>query len=321
MKKTISLLLCIAGLTGCSSVPSRTVSTSDWKVGVQAWTFHGGTFFEAVDKTAAAGAKYIEAFPGQKLGSGIEGSMGPGLDTATRQKVLAKLKASGVTLINFGVTGAKNEADWTKLFDFAKEMGIQTIVSEPSEAQMPMLDKLCNTYGINIAIHNHPKESHYWNPDTVLAAIKGCGPRVGACADTGHWVRSGLNPVECLAKLQGHIISLHFKDLSAKSRDAHDMPWGNGISDVPAMMAELKRQGFHGVFSIEYEHNTASLQDNVHRCIQYFNQNAGLSESELRAGKAIIPGMTGDIDQVNGAAKPASSDLWPKPAAAKKLPR
>ena len=49
---------------------------------------------------------------------------------------------------------------------------------------------------------------------SVLAAIKGRTPLMGACADVGHWMRSGLDPVECLKKLEGHIICLHFKDLN-----------------------------------------------------------------------------------------------------------
>ena len=59
---------------------------------------------------AKLGLKYIEAYPGQAVGGGIEGKMGPGLDAAARQKILAKLQASGVKLVNFGVTGANGEA-------------------------------------------------------------------------------------------------------------------------------------------------------------------------------------------------------------------
>ena len=83
----------------------------------------------------------------------------------------------------------------------------------PSEADFDAIDKLCAEFDINLAIHNHPQPSHYWNPDTVLKVCKDRSKRIGACADTGHWLRSGLNPLECLKKLEGRIISLHFKDL------------------------------------------------------------------------------------------------------------
>jgi hypothetical protein len=54
-----------------------------------------------------------------------------------------------------------------------------------------------------------------------------CGlGRGGACADTGRWMRSELNPVEQLKKLEGRIISFHFKDLNKFGGGAHDVPWG-----------------------------------------------------------------------------------------------
>ena len=46
---------------------------------------------------------------------------------------------------------------------------------------------------------------------------------------------------------------LHFKDLD-KFGKGEDVPWGTGKGDVKGMMQELKRQGFHGYLSIEYEH-------------------------------------------------------------------
>ena len=117
--------------------------------------------------------------------------------------------------MNYGVCGLSKDEDASrKTFDFAKDMGIETIVSEPGPDAFDTSDKLCEEYRINVALHNHPKPSRYWNPDTVLEVCKGRSKRIGACADTGHWMRSGLNPVEQLKKLEGRIISFHFKDLN-----------------------------------------------------------------------------------------------------------
>jgi sugar phosphate isomerase/epimerase len=104
----------------------------------------------------------------------------------------------------------------------------------------------------------------------VLEAIKDRSPMIGACADTGHWTRSGLDAVECLKKLEGRIISLHFKDLSAKSMAGHDTVWGTGVSDARGMLEELARQNFRGLFSIEYEHNWTSSMPELARCIEFF---------------------------------------------------
>ncbi len=177
--------------------------------------------------------------------------------------------------MNFGVTPIAGR----KTFDFAKDMGIETLVAEPDKTPTQTLDqvfqdldKLCGEYQINIAIHDHPKPSHYWNPDILLAATKGLSKRIGACCDTGHWSRSGLNPVECLKKLEGRIISFHFKDLNQPGPGAHDVPWGTGVCDVKGMLTEVRRQGVRAVFSIEYEYNWTTSLPELAKCVAYFDK-------------------------------------------------
>lgn len=256
-----------------------------WHLGCQAYSFNRFTFYEAIDKNQSLGLHYIEAYPGQKLSpEKPDVTFDHNASPEVREEVLAKLEAADVKLVNYGVVGLPNdEAESRKVFEFAKAMGIETLTSEPPEEQLDLVEKLCDEYGVNVAIHNHPLPSHYWNPETVLAAVEGRSKRMGACADTGHWLRSGLDPLECLKKLEGRIISLHFKDLNKaekaetpkNERTAHDVPWGTGVADVPALLAELKRQNFKGVFSIEYEHNWDNSVPEIRKSIRFFNRTAG----------------------------------------------
>ncbi|MBN2216126.1 MAG: sugar phosphate isomerase/epimerase [Pirellulales bacterium] len=253
-----------------------------WRLGCQVYTFRSFSFFEAVEKTALAGMRYIEAHPGQRLSKDNPARMGVGLDKDTRQEVKRRLAEAGVAMVNFGVCRlGKDEAESRKTFDFAKDMGIETLVSEPSEDAFDTLDKLCNEYEINLAIHNHPKPSHYWDYRTVLAACKDRSKRVGACCDTGHWMRSGIQPFEAVRALEGRIISFHLKDLNEFGKmDAHDVPWGTGKAGIRQLLQELRRQRFQGVFSIEYEHETPQLLDEVAQCARYFDSvTEGLSAS------------------------------------------
>ncbi len=257
-----ALAFCIAA--ACSG------AAPEWKLAVQAWTFRKLTFFETIDTAARLGIKYVEAFPGQRIGGGLPGRTGFNMPEAVRKKVQAKLREAGVKWIAFGVVTPRNETQWRRLFQFAKVMGIETITSEPRPDQLDLVARLCDQFEINVALHNHPKPSRYWSPDAVLQACKGRTRRLGACADTGHWARSGLDPLECLKKLQGRVVSLHFKDLNKKQRRAHDVPWGTGACRAADMLAELKRQGFRGVISIEYEHNTPQLEQNVAKCVAFY---------------------------------------------------
>jgi sugar phosphate isomerase/epimerase len=243
-----------------------------WVLSCQAWTFRKMSLFETLDTLNALGIHYIEIFPGQPLSPDkkdvkFDHNSPPELVDA----FLAKCKETKIAPVNYGVVNLPNDdKESRKVFDFAKKLGLQTIVSEPPAEAFELLDKLTNEYQINVAIHDHPKPSHYWDPDAVLKVCEGRSPRIGACADVGHWYRSGLVPVDCLKKLEGRIISFHVKDIDEKSKE--DVVWGTGKCDFPAMLAEIKRQGIHPVMSIEYESGEgAELLANVANCVEYLN--------------------------------------------------
>jgi len=244
-----------------------------WKLGSQAYTFKQFTFLEAIAKIDSCNLSYVEAFPGQEIGGGISGKMDYKMDADKRIQILKKLQENHVKMIAYGVVGADNEADWVKIFEFCKAMGVETITSEPNEKDLQLLSGLCDKYQINLAIHNHPNPSHYWNPDIALNAIKGKSHRLGLCADVGHWVRSGLDPVASLKKSAGHVLHLHMKDLNEKNRNAHDVHWGTGVCDIDAIIKELKRQNFKGAISAEYEYNWNNNRTDVAESVAYFRKS------------------------------------------------
>jgi len=250
------VLLSFIAIPALVKAQKRPEEKLGWKLGAQAYSFNHFTFAEAIDKTDSCKLKYIEAFPGQTIGGGIVGKMDFDMPAERRQEVLKLLKDKGITLVAYGVVNADSPEGWRQLFEFAKAMDIKNINSEPKQEDLPLIGKLADEFKIKVSIHNHPNPSHYWSPEIVLNAIQLANSKyVGACADIGHWVRSGLDIVECLQKYKGHINHVHFKDLNEKSPKAHDVHWGTGISDVKAVMQELKNQKFKGMLSAEYEYN------------------------------------------------------------------
>lgn len=227
-----------------------------WKIGVQTYTFKEFNFYQAIDKIDSCGAKYIECHTKMDIGGGLAGKMDFTMNRATRKKIKLWLKRKKIKIVNYGVVKLKTETEWKKLFEFGREIGIETFTAEPTPEFIPLISKLCDEYKINVAIHNHPAPSFYWNPDIVLATINGYSKRIGACVDIGHWVRSGLDPVECLKKLNGHILAMHMKDLNEfGKKDAHDLIWGTGVCNIKGVVEELKRQKFSGMITAEYEYN------------------------------------------------------------------
>ncbi|SDJ99554.1 Sugar phosphate isomerase/epimerase [Pedobacter sp. ok626] len=244
-----------------------------WQLGAQAYTFNRFSFTVALDKIDSCGLRYVEAFPGQEIGGGITEKMDYKMSASSKAYVKKKLQQKGIRMVSYGVIKMKDKEDWRKVFSFAKEMGIKTITCEPEIAVMPLISSLCDEFEINAAIHNHPKPSFYWDPEIVLSSIKGMSKRVGACADIGHWVRSGLDPVTCLKKLEGRVYQLHFKDLNERNNvKAHDVHWGTGVSNISGVLAELKRQNFKGMLSAEYEYNWNNNTGDVTVSVQNFRK-------------------------------------------------
>lgn len=247
-------------------------------IGCQAYTFNRFSAFEAIEKTAQAGGKVIEFYPGQKLSredAQLKVEHGsPDLEVVIA-KLQAKLKQHGIKAVNYGVVGIPNdEAGARRVFEFARKMGMRAVTTESAEA-INLIEKLAIEYDIAVAFHNHPgsfADPNYkvWNPYYIAGLVQGRDQRLGACADTGHWTRSGIQPVEALRILKGRIISSHLKDLNEFGRrDAHDVPFGQGKSSVKAVLDELKVQGFAGNISLEYEYNWDNSVPEVTQCIDF----------------------------------------------------
>ena len=275
MKK---ILLAVAAVALLSlTAPARDDAAAEqlgWKLGSQAYTFRALSFFETLERLQALGIKYVEAYPGQKLKPGSDVKVGTGMSEAETAEMQAKLKATGVKLVAFGVAGipGKTEAEVRKHFEWAKKLGIEVLVTETGPT--PVIDKVSQEFGIKIALHNHPTS---WPVEQVLAETKGLSKNAGACADTGHWRRAGHVPLEELKKLEGRIVELHFKDVvpNANNKGWEDAPWGTGQGDAKAILAELKRTGFKGYFQIEYERGTVDeLMQNLPKCAAFFDQTA-----------------------------------------------
>ena len=246
-----------------------------WKVGSQAYTFRLFSLEETLEKLNSIGVKYVEMYPGQKISkSGNETTDFTSITADGKAKIKALLNKYDIEAVAYGVVNASDE-DLPKLFDFAKELGIGILTSESKPNQFDQIEKLCEEYQIKLALHNHPVPSYYWHPEVASRMLEGRSELMGVCADIGHWVRSGLNPVDCLKQLEGRVISLHIKDLNKFGvRDAHDLPWGTGTSNVAGVLHELHRQGFEGAFSAEYEHNWENNLPDVEESIAYFKRVA-----------------------------------------------
>jgi sugar phosphate isomerase/epimerase len=248
-----------------------------WHLATKCYTFNKLTLVETLAITKRLGLRYIELNPSQRFSAEQPANTDQKSTPELRAAIKQKLAEYGVTALGYGVAPLGKDATADRaIFQYAKDLGIGVIVSEPTAEAFPILDKLTAEFGIKVALHDHAKPSPYWSPESVLAAIMGHSAAIGSCADTGHWARSGLEPVACLKQLEGHLVSAHFKDTDKVGQGARDVPLGTGKLGLAAMLAELKRQDFKGLLSLEYESGASGdkLITELQECIANFDKAA-----------------------------------------------
>lgn len=291
MKKTIVLFSSVAVFfTACnnnqqtaakeatdSSSISSVDPSKDWKFGIALWTFHTFSFSQGLDKVDSAGVHYIEPNTFSKTLPELKDSAMLQLSPSGIEKLKTLIAARGLKLETIYVAGDTTIQSWVKQFEIAKQVGARYVTGEPPLKLWDGIDSLAGVYGMKLAIHEHWKGmSHYWNPDTVIMAMKG-HPNFGVCADLGHWPKSGIDPLDAVKKLSGHILVVHLKDIASfNDPTLKDVPVGTGVVKFPEIFAELKKQNFSGYIYIERDaEDLPSNLPSVIQTVKYYNDQIG----------------------------------------------
>ncbi len=100
-------------------------------------------------------------------------------------------------------------------------------------------------------------------------AIRNHDKRIGACADLGHYIRSGENPVEIIRLFEGRLYGIHLKDFAAAEDAAKGTILGEGLMDVPAVFRALRQVNFpaDAGLSLEYEENKDNPLADLRACL------------------------------------------------------
>jgi sugar phosphate isomerase/epimerase len=198
------------------------------------------------------------------------------LPAEARRELKAMLADRGMSVpsVFADFDGSSDQA--RRVFEVWKELGAEILVAEPPAEAFDMIERLCEDYRMPLAIHNHQKgHSQYWSPERVLAVCRNRSRHIGACCDGGQWARSGLDPVECLRQLQGRIITFHLKDIARKGDpQSRNTVMGEGEADCAKTLKELRRLGYQGLITIDFEHDTPALQEDMARNVAFIEEHA-----------------------------------------------
>ena len=248
-----------------------------WRASVQHFTYRRFGLFDALDKVAALGLRHIEVRSNVTLDSKRPGMLAnEDMPADARKELKTMLAERGMSIpsVFADFNGSPDQAK--RVFEFCKELGAEILVAEPPAEAFDMIERLCEEYRMPLAIHNHQKgQSQYWSPEQVLAVCRNRSRRIGACCDGGQWARSGLDPVECLRQLQGRIISFHLKDVAKKGDpQSRNTVMGEGEADCAKTLKELRRLGYQGLITIDFEHDTPALQEDMARNVAFIEEQA-----------------------------------------------
>jgi sugar phosphate isomerase/epimerase len=265
------LLICISIFTvSCFEIKKETASNI--KIGVALYSFNKFSFVDAVEKAKSADVNLVEGFSFHELGGQFGTKRLLDLSDEEVGQLKKTLDSTKMTMPSI-YADANTLEEWKHLFDQAKKIGLKFMVGEPDPQFLDDINRMAGQFQMKFAIHEHAKGlSKYWHPDSALAAIKD-RENLKICADIGHWVRSGLDPVECLKKVEGNVISVHVKDLdSFGNLNATDVNISTGVIDYPKVFEELKRQQFDGYVFIECEHDWEDNLKDVKESVNYITQ-------------------------------------------------
>ncbi len=250
----------VLGVAGCAKQKEKASQAGAWslRLGMQSYSLRKMSVQEAIGKVHELGLRYIEIFPGH---------FPPDSDDAAVDELKALLKQNDVTFDAYGVVGFGADKEANRVyFEFAKKMGFKIMSADPKPESFDNLDELVEEYGVKLAIHNHGPKSRYATPEDILKAVEGHHKWIGACIDTGHYLRAGVDPVEAVQALKDRLYGVHVKDWAGV--EGEWPVFGEGKLDFVGFFKALRAANFDGFCSIEYEAHPDDVMPYLARCVQ-----------------------------------------------------
>jgi sugar phosphate isomerase/epimerase len=258
--------------------PTSGLSYGGFAMGLQSFTLRKLPLEAMLDAVQRLGLRHVELIPETKLLFHTFGSHFPvSEDTAAIARVRAALDARGIRLSASGVHGVADEAEARRLFAFAKAAGIPLLTVMPDDEALDALDRLCAEHPeVRLGIHNHGPFFRYDEIADVEAALAGRHPGFGACVDTGHFIRSGEDPVEAVRRLGPRVHGVHLKDFRSEGVFAEGCILGQGRLDLDAFFLALRQIGFgpERALSLEYEESPDDPIGGVEACLRAASEAA-----------------------------------------------
>ena len=191
----------------------------------------------------------------------------------------AKLAAAGVVGYAVGPIYMKDVAAVDKAFAYAQRVGVDLIVgvpgtwgdTSPNYEVLNRVEQKVRETNIRYAIHLHgPDMALYPDATSIWEDVKERDPRMGMCLDIGHNLRYGADSIRDLKRYAKRVFDIHLKDVTAPTKAGHAIELGRGIIDFPAFVKMLRKVGYTGSVSLEYEKDMSDPFIGIAESVGYF---------------------------------------------------
>jgi len=281
--------LAATGALGCDAaepraphVPALRLGYGGFALGIQSFSLRHYTLGAALEIVRALGLSRVELIPETKLGPIAFGEhLRVSANGAAIDAALAACSARGIAISAHGVSSVPDADAAHALFAFATRARIPVLTIAPASEVLTELDALCAANpDVRLAIHNHGPHLPWETIEEIEDALDGRHPNLGACVDTGHFIRSGIDPVEAIRSFGARVHGVHLKDFVGEGTFADGCVLGDGKLDLGAVFASLRALDFSGALSLEYEKNPENVVPDLVACLEA----ASAAAERVRAG-------------------------------------
>jgi hypothetical protein len=206
-----------------------------WEVGISSAVFGALTFSDAAGLADALGLATIQGDSRQKVSSLIDKDLDFQLQPDGIAAVKARLAELRLKMVAYRVESI-DENSAAKLFAFAKELGVKTIITGAVPSSLSTVEKLAADNGMDVAI------AIDGDPKTVMNAIGSAGPHVGVGLDFGNLIEQGIKPVDALAMVKDRLMAVRLRDRNHLGPNGRDVPFGTGVAEAQKFFLEVAKQ-------------------------------------------------------------------------------
>ena len=250
MKRFVALTILVALLCGAIaldlSAQEAVHKSDDFNIGVAGYTFRKFSIDQTLESLQKLGIKYLSIkdfwLP---LDASVE-------DMAGFRK---KCASYGVDPYILGPIYMSTPEQVEEAFAYVQRFGEEMFIGVPSYDVLDLVISKVRETGIKVAIHTHGPDLPDLFPDIRVVVEKVGDPSlgIGCCIDLAHSYRFGQDPAKDIRKYSKWIWDIHIKDVTVPSKAGVAKEMGRGGMDIPAIVKSLRRIGYKGVISIEYE--------------------------------------------------------------------